>query len=80
LSAALDPANQPVFVHCEKGEDRTGALVAIYRIVKQGWTPERAYAEACSLGLTDWNPFMRHVIFEETEREYVHAAVVSGEE
>lgn len=67
LAIATDPANQPVFIHCEQGEDRTGSMVAIYRIVKQGWAPERAYREAVSLGMADWNPFFKDVIFREAE-------------
>lgn len=36
---------KPVLVHCLHGSDRTGAVVAAYRIVEQGWTPEKAMAE-----------------------------------
>ena len=71
LRAVDDTAHQPVFVHCRKGEDRTGTLVAIYRIVEEGWGPARAYEEALALGLSGWNPFMRHVILHEAPREYV---------
>ena len=65
LAVAMDPSNQPVFVHCQHGEDRTGSLVAVYRVVKQGWRPEAAYQEALALGMADWNPFMRDLIFRE---------------
>jgi tyrosine-protein phosphatase SIW14 len=41
----------PVFVHCRRGSDRTGAIVAIYRIEKNGWTAERAIEEANRYGL-----------------------------
>jgi len=44
------PENQPVFVHCHHGADRTGAMVAAYRIVKQGWTREDAAAELPNFG------------------------------
>ena len=55
LMAVLDaPANQPVFVHCKRGADRTGALVAVYRITHDGWTAERALEEAESFGLGFW--------------------------
>ena len=55
LMAILDaPANQPVFVHCKRGADRTGALVAVYRITHDGWTAERALEEAESFGLGFW--------------------------
>lgn len=45
LRIAADPANQPVFVHCRGGRHRTGAMVAIYRMMFEGWTPECAYQE-----------------------------------
>lgn len=45
LAAVTDPANGEVFVHCYHGADRTGALVAAYRIAVDGWTVERAIAE-----------------------------------
>ena len=68
LDLTADPNARPVFVHCQQGEDRTGAMIAIYRIARQDWTPERAYAEALALGLADWSPFMRRVILHEAER------------
>jgi protein tyrosine/serine phosphatase len=40
-----DPANQPVFVHCEDGHIRTGVMTALYRITHDGWTADQAYAE-----------------------------------
>ena len=45
LKIATDPARAPVFVHCAHGADRTGAMVAIYRIVVQGWSKEDAIDE-----------------------------------
>jgi tyrosine-protein phosphatase SIW14 len=40
-----DPANQPVYVHCQGGRHRTGTMTAIYRMTEDGWTPARAYEE-----------------------------------
>jgi len=37
LEIVSNPANQPVFVHCKHGADRTGAAVALYRIKIQNW-------------------------------------------
>ena len=34
-----------VVVHCERGADRTGAVIALYRVVVQGWTKEKAITE-----------------------------------
>jgi protein tyrosine/serine phosphatase len=45
LNIVTDPVNEPVFVHCEGGHDRTGALTAIYRMTHDGWTAERACRE-----------------------------------
>lgn len=45
LSAVTDPANGKVFVHCYHGADRTGAMIAIYRIAVDGWSVDRALGE-----------------------------------
>ena len=38
-------AEPPVLVHCQHGADRTGTLMAAYRMVVQGWPREEAIAE-----------------------------------
>ena len=38
-------ANQKVFVHCYFGDDRTGTMVATYRIAMDQWTSDEAYNE-----------------------------------
>ncbi len=38
-------SDKPVLVHCLHGSDRTGCLVAVYRMVKCGWTREEAIKE-----------------------------------
>jgi len=45
LRVMADPSNRPVMIHCQHGADRTGALVALYRVVVQGWTKQRAVEE-----------------------------------
>jgi protein tyrosine/serine phosphatase len=45
LALVNDPANQPVYVHCQGGRHRTGVMTAIYRMTYDGWSPDRAYAE-----------------------------------
>lgn len=51
LSFINDSENQLVFVHCHHGEDRTGLIVAVYRISQDGWTGEQAKAEAKRHGM-----------------------------
>ena len=46
------PEKQPVFVHCHHGEDRTGLIIAIYRITHDGWTSEQATREAKRYGMS----------------------------
>jgi len=41
----LRQAEKPVLVHCWHGADRTGAVVALYRMVDQGWTAAAAIDE-----------------------------------
>ena len=45
LRIMADPANRPILVHCRQGADRTGAMVALYRVVVQGWSKEDAIRE-----------------------------------
>jgi protein tyrosine/serine phosphatase len=35
----------PILVHCQHGADRTGVVVAMYRIIYQGWSKARAIDE-----------------------------------
>ncbi len=50
LKVVINKENQPVFVHCESGRDRTGAMVALYRVAIYNWTPKEAYQEAKKFG------------------------------
>ncbi len=45
LRVMTDPGNRPLMIHCKQGADRTGALVALYRIVVQGWSKQKAILE-----------------------------------
>jgi len=56
--------NQPVLVHCKRGSDRTGVVVACYRIGYEGWSAEKALAEAEAYGLGWWQRSMKRFIRE----------------
>jgi protein-tyrosine phosphatase len=43
-----------VFVHCKRGADRTGAVVGLYRVLRQDWSVDRAYDEARAIGMRWW--------------------------
>jgi protein tyrosine/serine phosphatase len=68
LATANDSANQPVYVHCLHGEDRTGTMCAIYRMNHQGWKLDHAYSEMVSLG---FKPYLTQL--SEKVYEYGHA-------
>jgi protein tyrosine/serine phosphatase len=51
LQTVNDPANQPVFVHCQRGADRTGTMIALYRVKVDNWEADKAYDEAREIGL-----------------------------
>jgi tyrosine-protein phosphatase SIW14 len=47
------PTGQPrqeIFVHCRYGDDRTGMVIAAYRMADEGWTPEEARKEMEKFG------------------------------
>ncbi len=50
----------PFLIHCQMGADRTGVVMALWRITVQGWTREDAVAEmkACGCSFPD---FMEYV-------------------
>ena len=47
-----DPANRPIFIHCTAAI-RVGAFWLIRRVVRDGWTWDRALEEARKVGLAN---------------------------
>lgn len=45
-----DPSNRPVFLHCLHGADRTGLMVAMYRITHENWDFGKAYNDMVQHG------------------------------
>jgi protein tyrosine/serine phosphatase len=62
LALINDPQNWPVFVHCHHGEDRTGTIIAVYRISHDGWTGEQAKKEAKQYGMSRFQFKMKDYI------------------
>lgn len=50
LKIVDDDKNWPVFVHCFHGSDRTGLLVAVFRLTRQQWKVDDAYKEMKECG------------------------------
>jgi len=63
LKVLRDDPSQKVFVHCYYGADRTGVMIAAYRIAEQNWTADQAIAEMYSFGFHNhWHPVMKNYV------------------
>jgi len=54
----------PVFVHCKRGSDRTGTVIACYRILHDHWDNRKALQEARSYGMYRFERAMMHYILK----------------
>ena len=60
----IETLPSPVFVHCEHGCDRTGTIIACYRIRHDQWSGEAALQEARHYGISAFARRMRKYILE----------------
>jgi protein tyrosine phosphatase (PTP) superfamily phosphohydrolase (DUF442 family) len=47
--------DKKIFVHCRLGVDRTGLMIASYRMAEQGWTAARAHREMAAFGFDSFH-------------------------
>ncbi len=57
----LNSSRGPIFVHCQGGRDRTGTVIACYRIAHDGWDSQKALGEAKSDGMRKDTGMKRYV-------------------
>ncbi|MEW6736700.1 MAG: protein tyrosine phosphatase family protein [Acidobacteriota bacterium] len=71
--------SQPVFVHCWRGNDRTGLITGIYRVEFYNWTGEQAYKEMKEHGfsLSFLRRGMKSYLFKYAERKAYNKSNVS---
>ncbi len=76
LRIATTPSLQPVLVHCQHGSDRTGTMVAIYRIAFEGWTKAQATDEMINGGF-GFHPMWQNLLayIEELDVDAIKAKV-----
>lgn len=72
LSIIETSENQPVFVHCKRGSDRTGTVIAVYRIRHDNWTAAQALQEANTRGMR-WIEFEMKDYIADTYRRQLQA-------
>jgi tyrosine-protein phosphatase SIW14 len=58
LKLLQENKGKKVFVHCRLGDDRTGMMVAAYRMAEEGWTADEAMNEMRSFGFTRSHHFL----------------------
>ncbi len=67
---------RPLFLHCRHGSDRTGIVVAAYRIQNYGWSVDRAFDEMLEYGhnatfLRDWDKVLERFARQQNGGENV---------
>jgi tyrosine-protein phosphatase SIW14 len=59
-----DETKWPVFIHCRRGADRTGTVIACYRIAHDKWDNQRALDEAKSFDMDPAQKLMQKFILQ----------------
>jgi protein tyrosine/serine phosphatase len=62
LALLNDESAGPVFIHCRRGNDRTGMIIACYRISHDHWENRKALDEAIANGMSWAEIAMRHYV------------------
>jgi protein tyrosine/serine phosphatase len=62
ILALFEKCSGPVFIHCRHGCDRTGTIVACYRIQHDGWSNDLAMREAKRYGISRFEFLMRRFV------------------
>ena len=68
LELIAAPENGRVLIHCKDGVDRTGMIVAVYRMTHEGWTSENALDEANRNGMRRTQVWMRDYVEDYGDR------------
>jgi tyrosine-protein phosphatase SIW14 len=68
LGAMINPTLGPIFIHCWRGKDRTGLIVALHRVLHEGWTPQKAYDEWVAFGLFRGFLQFRYYFYKKTRQ------------
>ena len=58
LKLVRDNPEKKIFVHCRLGDDRTGMMVAAYRMAREGWTADEAMLEMQHFGFSSAHHFI----------------------
>ena len=73
LALLEDQSAGPVFVHCRRGADRTGTILAAYRIEHDHWSNQQALNEAKTMKMASSEKLMQEFV-----REFKPATIVAA--
>jgi protein tyrosine phosphatase (PTP) superfamily phosphohydrolase (DUF442 family) len=76
LALLEDNSSGPVFVHCKRGADRTGGVIACYRIEHDGWKNDKALVEARSMGMSWFEKAIQSYVLKYQPRTLATTAMV----
>lgn len=63
LSLFHNKPGEKIFIHCKYGEDRTGVMIAAYRIAESHWSAKQAMEEMYFFGFHNhWHPSMQSYV------------------
>jgi tyrosine-protein phosphatase SIW14 len=79
LALFEDAKAGPVFVHCRRGADRTGTVLAVYRMVHDHWENAKALAEAKAFGMSWTERAMQSYIVHYKAPESTPAAATQNQ-
>ncbi|PWU17100.1 MAG: hypothetical protein C5B50_11975 [Verrucomicrobia bacterium] len=64
ILSIIASSTSPVFIHCQHGCDRTGTIVACYRIQHDHWSSDIALLEAKKYGMSVFERGMRRFVVD----------------
>ena len=64
LGILENQSGAPVFVHCRRGADRTGTILALYRVEHDHWANQKALDEAKTMKMASSERLMRNLILD----------------
>jgi len=76
LELLEDRGTGPVFVHCKRGADRTGGVIACYRVEHDHWKNDQALAEARSMGMSWFQTAIQSYVRKYRPRDLTASAIV----